>query len=115
MKCPGQIILFPFPHTDRTKAKLRPALLIQEVPGDYGDWLICMISSQLHHEVKGFDDILRQDDADFSVSGLKTSSLIRLGRLAVVESSFLMGAIGSITTKRLEKIKSRICEWLTSS
>ena len=39
----GQIVLFRFPQTE---AKLRPALLLRQLPGQYNNWLICMISSQ---------------------------------------------------------------------
>jgi hypothetical protein len=42
-----QIILFNFPSSDRSGAKLRPALIIRQIPGVYDVWLICMISSQL--------------------------------------------------------------------
>lgn len=45
MKKVGQIIIFQFPHTDLTEGKLRPALLLAKLPGEYDDWLICMISS----------------------------------------------------------------------
>ena len=35
----GQIVLFRFPQTDRTSGKLRPALVIRKLPGQYDDWL----------------------------------------------------------------------------
>jgi mRNA interferase MazF len=43
MKEPGQIALFRFPRANLSEGKLRPALLLSEVPGPYEDWLICMI------------------------------------------------------------------------
>ena len=39
MKHPGQIILFPSPHTDFASGKQRPGLLLDRLPGDYDDWL----------------------------------------------------------------------------
>lgn len=45
MKTPGQVVLFRFPHTDLGAGKLRPALLLNKLPGERDDWLICMISS----------------------------------------------------------------------
>ena len=48
----GQIFLFKFPQTDQQEGKLRPALVLRELPGKYNDWLICMISSQLHQKKK---------------------------------------------------------------
>jgi len=49
MRQAGQIVLFRFPQTDLEEGKLRPALLLGRLPGEYDDWLICMISSQTCH------------------------------------------------------------------
>jgi mRNA interferase MazF len=110
---PGQIVLFNFPQADLTQGKLRPALLIGKLPGPYDDWLICMISSQIWHYIKEFDEIIHESDADFSRSGLKASSVIRVGRLAVVEVEMLFGSIGEIEPERLRRIKARLVDWLT--
>lgn len=94
---------------------LRPALLIRKLPGQYDDWLICMISSQLHHYIPGFDEIMQVDTPDFASSGLKVVSVIRIGRLAVVEGEILLGAIGEIGAERLHRIQVRLASWLTQS
>lgn len=112
MKTPGQVVLFRFPQTDLVEGKLRPALLISSVPGPFDDWLICMITSQLRHEVEGFDETIRPTDDDFAESGLKTESLIRLGRLAVVNGSVLLGAIGQLSSGRFDRITRRIADWV---
>jgi len=115
MKQTGQIVLFRFPQTDLEAGKLRPALLLGKLPGEYDDWLICMISSQVRHCIPGFDEVVQETDADFAPSGLKSASVVRIGRLAVVDSEILLGAIGQIASERLQRIKSRLAEWLTSS
>jgi len=115
MKQAGQIVLFRFPQTDLEEGKLRPALLLGRLPGEHDDWLICMISSQIRHYVPGFDEVVQETDADFAGSGLKVSSVIRVGRLAMVEGEILLGAIGQIASERLQRIKSRLAKWLTSS
>ena len=112
MKRAGQIVLFRFPQTDLVRGKLRPALLLGKLPGPYDDWLICMISSQVRHYIEGFDEILAEDDLDFAASGLKAPSVIRIGRLAVVEGEMLLGAIGEISSERLQRIKTRLAGWL---
>ncbi len=112
MKEPGQIVLFRFPQTDLEEGKLRPALLLAKLPGEYDDWLICMVSSQIRHYVQNFDEVVRETDADFADSGLKAASVIRLGRLAAVEGSILLGAIGHISPERLRRIKSRLAAWI---
>jgi len=113
MKQAGQIILFKFPQADLEQGKLRPALLINKLPGDYDDWLICMISSQIQHYISDFDEIIQEDDPDFIESGLKTVSVIRVGRLAVVEGNILLGATGKISSDRLQRIKTHLADWLT--
>ena len=108
----GQIVLFRFPYADRKDGKLRPALIVRQLPGAYDDWLICMISSQLSQEVSSFDEIVSKDDNDFNSSGLKLTSVIRIGRLAVVHKSILEGTIGEISNDRLIRIKNRLSDWL---
>jgi mRNA interferase MazF len=66
----GQVILFRFPQTDQTEAKLRPALVLNQLPGPYNDWLICMISSQLHQAIPDFDEVLTSRDSDFNFDGI---------------------------------------------
>ena len=101
MKQAGQVVLFRFPQTDLDEGKLRPALLLGRLPGDYDDWLICMISSKEKQYVSDFDELVNETDTDFKDSGLKVSSVIRARRLAVVSGDILLGAIGQISPERL--------------
>ena len=48
---PGAIVLLRLPQPDLLPGKLRPALVLSELPGPFGDILVCGISSQLRHEV----------------------------------------------------------------
>jgi mRNA interferase MazF len=113
VKQTGQIILFRFPQTDLEVGKLRPALLLGQLPGDYDDWLLCMITSQTRHYIPQFDEIIQEHDSDFAQSGLQVASVIRVGRLAVVEGRVLLGATGHISPERLQRIKNRLAAWIT--
>jgi mRNA interferase MazF len=108
----GQIVLFKFPQTDQIQGKLRPALIIRQIPSSYDDWLICMISSQLSQLIPDFDEIIREEDKDFEKSGLKVSSVIRLSRLAVVNRKVLLGSVGSIDSTRFVSIRQKLSEWM---
>lgn len=108
----GQIVLFRFPQADQTPGKLRPALVLRKLPGPYDDWLICMISTQLSQQISDFDEVINEKATDYQKSGLKTSSVIRISRLAVVNKNILLGAIGIIGTERLNIIKNRISDWI---
>ena len=74
-----------------------------------------MISSQVRHYVPEIDEIVREEDSDFATSGLKVASVIRVGRLAVVEADILLGAAGEIATDRLRRIKTRLSQWLETA
>ena len=92
--------------------KLRPAVIIRALPNPYGDWLVCMISSQLHHEIPEMDEVVRDTDADFPETGLRMTSLIRVARLAVVSRGELEGAIGQLSEERLRRIRRRLAHWI---
>jgi mRNA interferase MazF len=113
MKEAGQVVVFRFPQADLEEGKLRPALLLGKLPGEYDDWLICMISSQTRQYIAGFDEIIQEDDTDFGESGLKVTSVIRVGRLAVVSGEILIGAIGQVSSERLNRAKKRLSDWLS--
>ena len=111
----GQIALFRFPQTDLEPGKLRPALLIARIPGPYADWLICMISSQLQKKVDRIDEAIDKSDRDFVASGLKTPSLIRCSRLAVVSENIFLGPVGEISRERLIRIRTNIAAWISEA
>jgi len=113
MKQTGQVVVFRFPQTNLEEGKLRPALLLGKLPGEYDDWLICMISSQTHQYIAGFDELIQESEDDFGESGLKVPSVIRVGRLAVVSGEILLGAIGQVSNERLGRVKKHLSDWLS--
>lgn len=112
MKEAGQIVLFRFPQTGLQEGKSRPALLIAKVPGNFDDWLTCMVSTQLQQAIEGFDEIISLEEPDFVQSGLKATSVIRVGRVGVLSGDIFDGAVGTISAERLQRIKSRIAKWI---
>jgi mRNA interferase MazF len=94
----GDVALTPLPQADG-QVKNRPAIILRKMP-PYGDFLLRGVSTQLHQEVAGSDDPIHPGDTDFATSGLKAPSLIRLGFLAVLPASSLLGTIGSIDNVR---------------
>jgi mRNA interferase MazF len=71
-----------------------------------------MISSQVGQEIPGFDQVIGPHDPDFQDSGLKVPSLIRIGRLAVVNAAMLLGKIGRVDDLRMVKIKENLSKWI---
>jgi mRNA interferase MazF len=106
----GDIILASLPQADG-KTKLRPALVLK-VMLPYKDLLVCGISTQIHQEVNGLDEIISNNDIDFNESGLIQQSLIRVGYLAIIPNKIIAGIIGKISVSRLQKIKKQLAEFI---
>ncbi len=115
IKRAGQIVIFRFPQTDLVVGKTRPALLLASLPSGYNNWLVCMISTQTRQAISGIDEAISISDSDFSQSGLKTDSIIRLTRLAVVSDSIFLGTTGEISAERLENLKNKLANWIKTS
>lgn len=111
---PGEIVLLRLPQPDLSPGKLRPALVLVELPGPFGDCLVCGISSQLHQEMRDWDERLTHADADFATSGLKVSSVIRLNWLAAVNPTTTVGTLGSVAPDRLARLRQRLAAHLSS-
>jgi mRNA interferase MazF len=114
MKRAGQIALTPFPNTDLSGSKRRPLLLIRQASSRFDDWLVCMVSSQVHQAETGFDEILIPQDPDFCDTSLKAPSILRLSRLAVLDGTLLLGSIGAISDERLSRVRARLAQWLAT-
>ncbi|WP_416274640.1 type II toxin-antitoxin system PemK/MazF family toxin [Lamprobacter sp.] len=112
MKSPGQIALMPFPFTDLTHRKKRPVLLLRRLDHAHDDWLVCMVSSRLHHAQPDLDWVLSPNDDGFAATGLKMASVFRLSRLAVLDGSLLLGRLGSVSETRLCELRHRLSQWI---
>ncbi len=108
----GDVALTPLPQADG-RTKPRPAILLRQMP-PFGDWLVCGVSTQLHHEVGGFDETIEPSHPDFRGSGLKAPSLIRLGFLVVLPADRLLGVLGSISPERHARLLQRLGTFLQS-
>ena len=106
----GDVVLTPVPQANGM-LKNRPAIFLREMP-PYRDLLVCGVSTQLHQEVKGFDEVVDQNDSDFAATGLRTTSLIRLGFLAVLPRTTIIGSIGSVSPERHKRLLTRLSDYL---
>jgi len=111
---PGQIALLRFPEVNLSTGKTRPVLLLARLPGRFEDWLVCMLSTQLHQALPDFDEVLDESADDFVSSGVRVASVLRTTRLAVVPADILLGAIGRIGPERLTRIKKTLATWIGS-
>jgi len=107
----GDVVITPVPQADGER-KNRPAIFLRDMP-PYRDLLVCGISTQFHQYVADFDEVISATDVDFNSSGLRATSLIRLGFLAVLPSRRVLGSIGSISTERHKRLLSKLSNYLT--
>lgn len=106
----GDVALIQMPQADG-KLKPRPILLLKKMP-PYDDWLVCGISTQLQQESKDFDVVILDKETHFKATGLKSSSLIRLGFLTVVPESKIPGTIGMVPSAIVKELQKRLAAHL---
>ncbi len=107
----GDVVLAALPQADG-KSKLRPVLLLRQLPSPYNDFLVCGISTQIHQLIKNFDELISEKDNDFKDSGIIKDSIIRLSFLAVAPINLVAGKIGRISEFRHKKLLKRLSDYL---
>jgi mRNA interferase MazF len=106
----GDVFLIPLPELGGRSTKLRPALLLADLPGPYQNVLLCGISTQLHLLQANWDELMQPGDTDFPGSGLHRASVIRLSYLHAAERGEIAGVIGSIDQARLRRLRQRLAD-----
>lgn len=112
MMKPGDIFLASVPQADGSH-KLRPVLALCQLPGPYGDWLVCGISSQLHQRVEGWDEILDPGTEIDAQTGLHRRSIVRLSFLSVVAKDTIAGGIGRMNAAKHTTVLARLVAHLS--
>jgi len=96
----GNIVLIPFPYTDLSGSKLRPALILAETPLDV---TVSFITTQLQWQE--LTDIILQPS---HISGIKKISLIRLSKIATITKALVTGKIGTINQTQLADLNQKL-------
>jgi len=104
----GDIVLVPFPFTDLTFEKLRPAVIASVDPQET-DVIIAFISSVVSPgELSETDYVLHQDDPDFAKTGLKKTSTFRTRKLLTVERSRIIRRLGRVSPAIQKELDVRL-------
>jgi mRNA interferase MazF len=99
-KC--DIVLLPFPFTNLSGTKIRPACVL--FSSDY-DVTVAFISTQMH--LRESSDI---EITPTVYNGLRSLSLLKLSKIATLEKSMIKAKIGSIESTTLQSINSALKE-----
>jgi len=98
----GDVVVVPFPFSDLSQAKRRPALVLASFEGD--DLLLCQITSQLTSDAYS----IALEDADFETGSLKHQSCIRPNRLFTADRSIVLYRIGRLKPSKLNETTSTL-------
>ena len=101
----GKIVLVPFPFTDLTAAKLRPALVIHEGEKDV---VVAFISSKVLPSLSEADVLITKEDTGFKNTGLKTNSVIRLDKVATLLKGLILGELGELDGELRKEVNQKL-------
>jgi mRNA interferase MazF len=80
----GGIVLVPFPFSDLSQAKLRPAVALADA--GRGDWILCQITSNPYGDPRA----IRLDQSSFSSGSLRFDSYARPGKLFTASGDLMV-------------------------
>jgi len=104
----GDVVLVPFPFTDLTTEKLRPAIIISVDP-QKTDVVIAFISSVVSPaRLSETDYLLNQDNPDFARTGLKKGSTFRMRKLLTIERSKIIRRLGRVSPATQKELDIRL-------
>ena len=104
----GDVIVVPFPFSDSTQAKRRPALVLAELPGD--DRILCQITSQRVRD----EYAIELDDADFEEGSLRQKSNIRPNRIFTCDTHIMLHSVGHLSVAKVSEVVEKVVEILRS-
>lgn len=100
----GDVVVAPFPFTDLTGSKRRPALVVAVLAGD--DVILCQITSVARRDAYSIPLVA----GDFARGGLPRPSVIRPNRLFTADDGLIMRSAGALKTAKLQDVIEKIVE-----
>lgn len=99
----GDIVLIPFPFTDLSQSKLRPAIVLW-IDSSGRDVTVCFISSQRVDNLTDHEFLLDCADPEFLSNGLKVSSKVRVTRIATIECQLVTRRLGRLGSGQIQRL-----------
>ena len=104
----GKVVLVPFPFDDLSSTKVRPAVCLTNPIGPHHHVILAFISSQVPADILETDVVLDTTQADFSSTGLRVSSTLRLHRLMTVTTLFIQRDLGELSPRLRGEVDRRL-------
>ncbi|HKP54016.1 MAG TPA: type II toxin-antitoxin system PemK/MazF family toxin [Chloroflexia bacterium] len=102
----GDVVVVPFPFSDLSESKRRPALVVGNLSGD--DVILCQITSQATNDRYA----IPLEDQDFAKGTLQRPSNIRPNRLFTADSNIVRYKAGNLTREKIEEATEAIIDIL---
>ena len=100
----GDVVVVPFPFSDLTNAKRRPAFILTVLPGD--DVILCQITSR---DVKD-EMAIKLRAADFEIGSLPIESNVRPNRLFTADRHIILYKVGHLQGDKIDQIVDHTVE-----
>jgi len=91
----GDVVVIPFPFTDLTGNKKRPAFVVADLPGD--DIIVCQITSQ----AKSDTFALPLGMNDFISGSLPVNSFIRPNKIFTADKNLIISTAGHLSETKI--------------
>ena len=98
----GSVVLVPFPFSDLSQAKLRPAVVLADA--ERGDWILCQVTSNSYADARAVE----VTNDDFEHGSLRLTSYARPAKLFTAHESLFVSNIGLFRTGSLKKITDEV-------
>lgn len=99
----GTIVLIPFPFTDLSGQKVRPALVLHDNKGGE-DCIVSFISSHLGDKSGKFEVKAVQSVQN----GLKSDSIIKVDKIATLQKKIVLGELGTLESPLLAEVNVKL-------
>ena len=103
-----QIFLASFPFGGRAGMKLRPVLLLTGPLGTVPEVLVAYISSVIPPSLLPSDIVLDPATADQASTNLKTTSVLRLHKLATIHGRNVVRHLGELSRATALEVDSKL-------
>ncbi len=98
----GDIVLIPFPFTDLTQRKVRPAVVVCETADKYRDVVLCAISSVIPSQLSRNEYVIEAD----AQNGLRKESVVKVDRIVTAKIGDIITQIGVMSQDGLGRFRS---------
>jgi mRNA interferase MazF len=105
----GSVVLVPFPFSDLSQSKLRPAVVLTDAAKD--DWILCQITSKPYSDLRAVELM----NASFAQGSLHVVSYARPSKLFTANQSLVVKHVGLLKDDILKQVIEAVVELLRKS